>query len=100
SLTVTVTITGNTLTNARRHGIDIENGTGTISNLVITGNTLTSSTNAGHAPGSGILVMPQGSASTTAHITTGSVSNNTVTNFPSAEGIAILGGSGNTSNNT
>ena len=37
----------------------------------------------------GILIMPQGSAATTAHLTTGTISGNTVTNFPSAEGIAV-----------
>ena len=96
----TVSITQNILTNARRHGIQIETGSGTISNLTITNNTLTSSTNSAVSLGTGILIAVQGSAGTTAHLTTGNISNNTVTNFPSAEGIALLGGSGNTSNNT
>ena len=95
-----VSITQNVLTNARRHGIQLETGSGTISNLTITNNTLTSSTSAAVSLGTGILVAVQGSAGTTAHLTTGNISNNTVTNFPSAEGIAVLGGSGNTSNNT
>ncbi len=95
-----VSITQNTLTNARRHGIQIENGSGTISNLVITQNTLTSSTSAAVSLGTAILVVPQGSAGTTAHLTTGNISRNAITNFPSGEGIAVLGGSGNTSNNT
>ncbi len=98
SLSGTVSITNNTLTNARRHGIDIENGSGTIANLTITGNTLTSSTSAAVSLGTAILVMPQGSAGTTAHLTTGTISNNTITGFPSSEGIAVLGGSGNGSN--
>jgi methionine-rich copper-binding protein CopC len=100
TLSGTVSITQNTLTNARRHGIDIETGAGTISNLTITNNTLTSSTNSAVSLGTGILIAIQGSAGTTAHLTTGNISNNTITNFPSAEGIALLGGSGNTSNNT
>jgi uncharacterized repeat protein (TIGR01451 family) len=100
SVSGTVSITQNQLTNARRHGIQIENGTGTISNLTITNNTLTSSTSAASSLGTAILVLTQGSASLTAHLTTGTISNNTVTNFPSGEGIAILGGSGNGSNNT
>jgi methionine-rich copper-binding protein CopC len=95
-----ISITQNTLTNARRHGIQIENGSGTISNLTITNNTLTSSTNAAVSLGTAILVLQQGSAGTTAHLTTGNISSNTITNFPSGEGIAVLGGSGNTSNNT
>jgi hypothetical protein len=100
SVSGVVSITQNTLNNARRHGIDIENGTGTISNLTITNNSLTSSTSAAVSLGTGILVAIQGSSGTTAHLTTGNINNNTITNFPSAEGIALLGGSGNTSNNT
>ncbi|HJR78720.1 MAG TPA: Ig-like domain-containing protein [Anaerolineales bacterium] len=100
ALSGTVSITNNTLTNARRHGIDIENGNGTISNLTISNNVLTSSTNASVSLGTAILTLIQGSASTTAHLTTGTISSNTITNFPSGEGIAILGGSGNGSNNT
>jgi methionine-rich copper-binding protein CopC len=100
TLSGAVSITQNILTNARRHGIQIETGSGTISNLTITNNTLTSSTNSAVSLGTGILIAVQGSAGTTAHLTTGNISNNTVTNFPSAEGIAVLGGSGNTSNNT
>jgi Ca2+-binding RTX toxin-like protein len=100
TLSGVVSITQNILTNARRHGIQIETGSGTISNLTITNNTLTSSTNATVSLGTAILVVPQGSAGTTAHLTTGNISNNTITNFPSAEGIALLCGSGNTGNNT
>ncbi|MEK6281967.1 MAG: Calx-beta domain-containing protein [Acidobacteriota bacterium] len=100
NLTGLVSITNNTLTNARRHGIQIENGSGTISNLTISGNTLTSSTVAATSLGTAILVLQQGSAATTSHLTTGTISNNTVNNFPSGEGIAILGGSGNAGNLT
>ncbi len=100
SLSGTASITQNVLTNARRHGIQIENGTGTISNLTISNNTLTSSTNSTVSLGTAILALIQGSAATTAHLTTGTITANTITNFPSGEGIAILGGSGNAGNNT
>jgi large repetitive protein len=100
ALSGVVSITQNILTNARRHGVQIENGSGTISNLTITNNTLTSSTNAVVSLGTAILVLQQGSAGTTAHLTTGNISSNSITNFPSGEGIAILGGSGNAGNNT
>ncbi|MBL7782613.1 MAG: cadherin-like domain-containing protein, partial [Saprospiraceae bacterium] len=95
-----ISITQNVLTNARRHGIQIETGTGTINNATITNNTLTSSSNATVSLGSAILLLIQGNASSTAHLNTASISQNTITNFPSAEGIAVLGGSGNASNNT
>jgi Ca2+-binding RTX toxin-like protein len=100
SVSGVVSITQNVLTNARRHGVDIENGTGTISNLTINNNTLTSSTSSAVSLGTAILAAIQGSAGSTAHLTTGNINNNTITNFPSAEGIALLCGSGNTSNNT
>lgn len=100
SLSDTVSITNNTLTGARRHGIQIENGAGTISNLTISNNTLTSSMNAAVSLGTAILIVPQGSASTAANLTTGTISGNTINNFPSAEGIAVLGGIGSATNNT
>jgi hypothetical protein len=100
SLSGTVSITGSLLTNARRHGIQIENGSGTISNLTITNNNLTSSTSASSSLGTAILIFSGGSAGTTSHVTTGTISGNSITNFPSSEGIAVLGGSGNGSNNT
>jgi len=98
SVSGTVSIRDNVLTNARRHGIQIENGSGTISSLTITGNTLTSSTSAASSLGSAILVLSQGSATTTSHLTTGSISNNTISNFPSGAGIFVGGGSGNATN--
>jgi large repetitive protein len=100
SLSGTVTITNNTLTNARRHGIQIENGTGTIGNLTISNNVLTSSTSAAASLGTAILVLAQGSATLNAHVTTGTIATNTISNFPSGEGILVGGGSGNGSNNT
>jgi len=89
AITGTVSITKNVLNNARRHGIQIENGTGTISNVAITNNALTSSTNAAVSLGHGILILQQGSASTTSHLTTGTISNNTINNFPSGSGIQV-----------
>lgn len=99
ALSGTVSITNNTLSNARRHGIQIENGNGTIDSLTISNNVLTSSTSAAASLGTAILVLQQGSAATASHLTTGTISGNTITNFPSGEGIAILGGTGNGTNN-
>jgi large repetitive protein len=99
SVSGTVTITNNTLTNARRHGIQIENGTGTIANLTISNNVLTSSTSAAASLGTAILVLAQGSATLNAHVATGTIASNTITNFPSGEGIFIGGGAGNVANN-
>jgi hypothetical protein len=89
----TVTITGNTLTQPRRNGIDISNWSGTISNLIISNNTLTGGTTTAsilHA----IIVFSQGSASTTGHITTGKIQNNTISGFRFLSGGIFIGGSG------
>jgi hypothetical protein len=87
-----VTITGNTITNARRHGVSISNWSGTVSNLNISNNTLSSSTSAAVSLGNALNILAQGSASTTAHITGGSIANNTISNFPSGAGIFVAGG--------
>jgi hypothetical protein len=92
NLSGAVAITSNTLTNARWHGIRILNFNGTISSATITGNTITSSTLAASSLGSGIHIQALGSASTVSNITRASISNNTITNFPSDGGIEVKGG--------
>lgn len=88
----TVTITGNTLTNALWHGVDIRNFDGTLANANISGNTITSSTSAATSKGSGIRVQILGSVSTVSHLTKASFANNNITNFPSGAGIQVQGG--------
>ena len=83
----TVTITGNTLTNAYEHGIDIQNFSGTISNALIQNNTLTSDTNAANTHGSAIRLLGLGSTSVVSSITKATISGNTITNFPGGAGI-------------
>jgi hypothetical protein len=82
-----VTITGNTLTNATEHGVDIQNFAGTITNAVITGNTVTSSTSAATSLGSGIRLLGFGHAAGVSNITKALIDSNTVTNFPAGAGI-------------
>jgi hypothetical protein len=91
----TLTITGNTLTNALWHGVDIRNLGGTLSNVNVSGNTITSSTSTATSNGSGVRVLIGGTASTVAHLTRGSFSNNVITNFPSGGGILVNGGNSN-----
>lgn len=97
SLTGVVTITGNTLTNALGHGIDIGNGSGTISDLNISNNTITSSTSATLSKGSGMRIVVDGSGGTVAHLTRATIANNVISNFPSDGGIILSCGNGNTS---
>ncbi len=91
----TVTVTGNSLTNALWHGLDIRNVDGTLANVNVSGNTITSSTSTATSKGSGIRVQILGSASTVSHLTKGSFANNVITNFPSGAGIQVQGGNSN-----
>ena len=85
----TVTITGNSLTNARYHGIDIFNFDGTVADATLSNNTLTSSTAAASSLGSGIRLIAFGSATTAASVTRATLANNVITNFPSIADPAI-----------
>lgn len=95
NLTGTVTITGNTLTLARYHGIDIFNYAGTISSANISNNTITSDTVGANTLGSGIRLIAFGSATTVASVTSATINNNIVTNFPTGAGIMAQGGNAN-----
>ena len=95
NLSGTVTITGNTLTNAYYHGIDIFDFNGTITSATITGNTITSTTSTATSKGTGIRLVAFGSASTVSNVTKATIDNNTISNFPSANGILASAGNGN-----
>ncbi len=91
----TLTITGNSLTNALWHGVDIQNFSGTLDNANISGNTITSATTTTASKGSGIRLQALGSASTTASVTKATIASNVITNFPSGAGILAQGGNAN-----
>jgi hypothetical protein len=97
NLSGTVTIAGNSLTNALWHGVDILNFNGTVSNANISGNTITSGTTTASSKGSGIRLQPLGSASTVANVTTATIANNVISNFPSGAGVVAQGGNSNAS---
>src|SRR5262249_21671995 len=63
-----VTITGNSLSTSYYHGIDIQNYSGTISDLNISNNTFTSDTVSANSNGSAIRVDANDSASSAASI--------------------------------
>ena len=95
NLSGTVTITGNTLTNAYYHGIDIFNFNGTITDANLSSNTITSTNSTATSKGSGIRFIAFGSAGTTASVTRATIADNVVSNFPSAAGIQAQGGNAN-----
>jgi hypothetical protein len=92
-----VVITGNVLTNAQFHGIDIFNFSGTITSATISNNTITSSTSTAASQGGGIRLIAFGSATTIANVTLANITNNVISNFPSGWGIQAQGGNGNLS---
>ena len=94
NLSGVVSITGNTLNNSWQNGISISNYAGTISSLTITGNSLTSNPTfqAGSA-GTAIQVLAQNAPGNAAQINAGTISNNTINNFPGDGGIVVHGGS-------
>ncbi|MGH6690817.1 MAG: beta strand repeat-containing protein, partial [Gammaproteobacteria bacterium] len=87
-----VTITGNTLTNAFYHGIDIFNFNGTISNATLSNNTITSTTSTATSKGSGIRLVAFGGPTTVGHVLKATLDNNVISNFPSGAGIVASGG--------
>ncbi|NUN96066.1 MAG: cadherin-like domain-containing protein [Candidatus Omnitrophica bacterium] len=95
NLSGVVTVTGNTLTTAYYHGIDIFNFNGTISDANLSNNTITSTNSTATSKGSGIRFVAFGSASTVANVTKATIDGNIVSNFPSANGIQAQGGNGN-----
>jgi large repetitive protein len=88
----TVTLTGSTLTNSYYHGLDIQQGAGTISNINVSNDTFTSDTLGTNSLGTAIRITLHGTATTVGSITTGTFDNDTITNFPSGAGILIQGG--------
>jgi hypothetical protein len=92
NLSGVVTITGNTLTNAYYHGVDILNYDGSLTDVTISGNTLTSSTVAASSQGSAIRLIAFGSATTAASVTRATIANNVISNFPTGDGIQVQGG--------
>ncbi|HET6233170.1 MAG TPA: invasin domain 3-containing protein [Longimicrobiaceae bacterium] len=87
NLSGAVVITGNTLTNAWIHGIDIANYSGTITSAGISDNSVVSAAGAASSHGSGIRLLGFGSAGGVSGIVRASISDNTVTGFPSGSGI-------------
>jgi large repetitive protein len=87
-----VTISSNSLTNARYHGVDIYNFSGTLSSVTISNNTVTSSTSSASSLGSALRLIAAGSSTTAASVTQATISANTISNFPSGSGIVAQGG--------
>ncbi|MEK6335643.1 MAG: Calx-beta domain-containing protein [Acidobacteriota bacterium] len=94
NLSGTVTITGNSLTNAFFHGVSVKNFNGTLSDVNVSNNTITSNTTTATSKGIGIQFNALGApgGATTARILKATINLNQISNFPSDAGIQILGG--------
>ena len=88
----TLTVTGSTLTNAFYSGLDIQAANGTISNANISNNVITSTTSVATSVGFGININGVGTTTTAFALNNATISNNAITNFPTASGIQINGG--------
>jgi hypothetical protein len=96
----TVIVTGNTLTNALWFGVSILQFNGQLDDVNISNNTLTSGTTTGtggNSFGSGIQIVPGGTASAASNLTKAELNNNTITNFPGGVLIAVECGTPNNS---
>lgn len=89
NLAGTVTIQGNTLSNAYYHGIDIFNYAGTIDTLGISDNVITTPTSSASSLGHGIRVVAFGSTGNVATITRATINNNQIYNVPSGVGLQV-----------
>jgi hypothetical protein len=97
-VTGTVTITGNTLTNALWHGVSILQFGGLLDDVNISNNTLTSGTTTGtggNSFGSGIQLFTDGVDTASSNVTRAELNGNTITNFPGGVLIAVQCGTAN-----
>jgi hypothetical protein len=97
-VTGTVTITGNTLTNALWHGVSILEFTGQLDDVNISNNTITSGTTTGtggNSFGSGIQLFVDGVDTTASNVTRAELNGNTITNFPGGVLMAVQCGTAN-----
>jgi hypothetical protein len=92
NLSGAVSITGSSISNARRNAIEITNWSGTLSSVTISNNVLTSTTSTLTSLGHAIQIVTQGSATTTANVIKADILNNQISNFPSGSGIFVAGG--------
>jgi len=88
NLSGVVTVTNNVISQTEASGVEIENGAGTISDGNISGNAL-SDTGDIATPGSAVLLVGRGSATTTAQLTKATLSNNVISNFNSGNGFTV-----------
>ena len=88
----TLTVSGSTLDNSFYHGVTVRQDRGVITNLNISSNAFTSSAVSANSNGSAIDIDPTGHAGGAGGITTGTINNNSINNFPSGAGIQVLPG--------
>ncbi|MEW5928318.1 MAG: Ig-like domain-containing protein [Gemmatimonadota bacterium] len=85
NLSGVVTITGNTLSAPAFHNVDIQNWSGTISDLNLSSNVLTNSS----TQGGGIRVIAFGGAGNVAKITKATIANNQITGSMQSPGLQV-----------
>jgi large repetitive protein len=88
-----VSIVANTIDQPRRNGLMIETWSGTIDSLTVNSNAFTGGTTTANIQDA-IHIFPQGSATTNAHLTTATITNNNISGFRFLSGVIFIGGNG------
>ena len=86
-----MTVTGNTVTNPYGGGVIVRNASGTLSQANVSTNTFQSTTDPATSKQDGVSLHIEGTPTTAAGLTAATVNNNSILNFPSGNGVELVG---------
>ncbi|MDQ4098118.1 MAG: hypothetical protein M3144_09655, partial [Actinomycetota bacterium] len=86
-----MTITGNTVTNPYAGGVIVRNASGTLSQANVSTNTFQSTTDPATSKQDGVSLHIEGTPTTAARLTEAAISSNSIVNFPSGNGVELVG---------
>jgi hypothetical protein len=84
-------VTGNTVTNPYGGGVQVRNASGTISQANVSTNTFQSTTDPATSKQDGVSFHIEGTPTTAAGLTQAALTDNTIHNFPSGNGVELVG---------
>ena len=86
-----LTVTGNNVTNPYGGGVIVRNASGTLSQANVSTNTFQSTTDPATSKQDGVSLHIEGTPTTAAGLTAATVNNNSILNFPSGNGVELVG---------
>lgn len=86
-----MTVTGNTVTNPYGGGVIVRNASGTLSIANVSTNTFQSTTDPATSKQDGVSLHIEGTPTTAAALTAATVNSNAILNFPSGNGVELVG---------